>query len=264
MDLSNVSAVARKRVLGVPVLYLVAAVVVVFAVYAFRMKPSTETATATESDDPAAPVQDTETYPELPSGTVYAPQTPTVTPEAADDANASIASNQEWLSRGTSYLVSQGVAGGVAQESLQKYLSGAQLSFVQAGHRDKVIAEYGIPPEAMTTGGTAPAAVDKYAALRTATDNAYRMSLGRDASDREEQYWIDQGATTKSIYGSVSGSAEAKDYLAKQTITGYYKTYLKRSPSANELSYWLAQSKTKGMPTVMGLIRDSKEAQSKR
>lgn len=264
MDFSNVSAIARKRVLGVPVLYLAAAVVVVFAVYAYRMKSSTAVSETPTTDEPAAPVQDTETYPELPSGTVYAPQTPGFEPTADDDANASIASNQEWLSRGVSYLVSQGVAGGVAQQSLQAYLSGNQLSYVQAGHRDKVIAQFGIPPEAMTTGGDAPAPVDATAGLRTSIDNAYRMYLGRDAGDLEEQYWIDNGATNTSIYGSVSGSVEASEYLAKQTITGYYRTYLGRTPSNEEVASYLNVYRASGMPEVLRMIKYSDEAAARR
>jgi hypothetical protein len=59
------------------------------------------------------------------------------------------------MNKGITYLGTQGFAAGVSQEALSAYINGNQLTFDQGQLRDKVIAQYGLPPDPPTPGGTA-------------------------------------------------------------------------------------------------------------
>lgn len=142
----------KRKVFGIPVLYLTAGGVAVLAVYAWRMRPI---ASVSPSDD-ATPDSPTDVapegylYPEPPTGTVV------VAPPATNTlgTNSSIKNNEDWLKAGVSFLIKSGISAGAAQNALQAYLEGAQLTYIQGQMRDSVIGEYGMPPYPTRAGGT--------------------------------------------------------------------------------------------------------------
>ena len=139
----------RKRLAGIPVIYLVGGFVLILAVYAWTLKPSasltaSDAADSGDSSTDVTGMADSETYPDMPTGTVVvAPAT-----QSPDTSliNSSIDDNDQWLIKGTQLLVDRGISGGVAQGALQRYLDGSDLTYYQGSLRDAVIKEYGLPP----------------------------------------------------------------------------------------------------------------------
>ncbi len=143
----------KKKVGGIPVVYLAAGFVVILAVIAWQMKPSATAAdnaeVAVESADDTI-MRESEVYPALPLGTVTASSS-----ERTDNSgNTSISTNDEWLRRGVMYLAGKGVSPGDAQLALTTYLDGNEVTFEQGGMRDDVIRELGMPPYPVLIGGT--------------------------------------------------------------------------------------------------------------
>lgn len=160
--MGKVSAFLNRKVFGIKVLYLLAVAVVGLGIAAYVIKPKTDSADEvsdvdeTTTDDEAAEsgteVSDAEyLYPDAPTGTVTVSPAPV---ELNGGENESIVDNASWLSRGVAFLVGNGLSGTVAQSALQTYLSGGSLSVSQKSYVDKVIAEYGLPPD----GTDSPAA----------------------------------------------------------------------------------------------------------
>jgi cytoskeletal protein RodZ len=134
-----------KRVLGVKVLYWLAVLVLVGALYAWKMQASTPA----KSDAPVESPQDTgtdvpqaESYPAPSSGTVI------VAPASSQPSldNSSIETNEQWVKKGTAFLIKSGKTGTYSAEALGAYLDGAQLSTEQRAKVNMVINEYGLPP----------------------------------------------------------------------------------------------------------------------
>ena len=161
-DVKPLKGFAKKKFLGIPVLYIAALFVTILAVVAWRMKsnvPSASPATDPNADPTATnndmtgdtPVDDNgNLLPTLSGGTVVASnvdQVPTPTTVATNDTWYKSA--VEWLSG------SQNVNSGDAQEALQAYLSGANLTFSQGHIRDLAIGQFGLPPTPPTVGRTA-------------------------------------------------------------------------------------------------------------
>lgn len=199
METPSVSSLRSRKILGVPVLYLAGAGVAVLAVYAWRLKPAANTPadTASEPTDGPAPAGEY-LYPAMPSGTVV------VAPSDAPlSGNASVGTNEEWLRAGVAYLIADGMGGGQAQEILQAYLEGAQLSYTQGQVRDKVIAELGLPPFPPYTGGTAPAAKTSLGFFRFDDNDGWAIyELYSDRTKRwvSSQEWAGRsGVTTQPI-----------------------------------------------------------------
>lgn len=144
------SALLKKRVFGVPVLYLAILAVTVVAVYAWRAKASTSDEPVSEEDVAADDPLAEELLPKMPVGTVITMPGPTT------GSNSEIETNDEWLRKGVAYLLTKGRQGGVAQTALANYLDGAQLTYDQGVMRDLVIAQYGLPPTILPTGTTLP------------------------------------------------------------------------------------------------------------
>jgi peptidoglycan hydrolase-like protein with peptidoglycan-binding domain len=166
----------RKKVAGVPVMYLAGGTVVLLALYAYHSKSTkaVNAAAAAAATDPNAADPNTlnggsptanlgtnvidpmtgQLLPVLPQGTVIVSQ-----PNPANTAgtNSAITDNDQWLNAGVTYLTTKGVSAGTAQVALQAYLTGAQLSFQQGQYRDEVIGQIGLPPTVIQAGGTDPA-----------------------------------------------------------------------------------------------------------
>lgn len=150
----------RKKVAGIPVIYLAGGFAVVLAAIAWTMKPNS--AASKEIETPVESADDTilrerEQYPALPLGTVGGGYAPVVSDggNPNNDGNASIDTNETWLRKGVTYLITKhGKNPGEAQTALSLYLDSAALSYDQGAMRDLVIREYGIPPFPPTPGKT--------------------------------------------------------------------------------------------------------------
>lgn len=159
------SSLLRKKVAGVPVIYIAAGFVLIIVIYAWRTQslPSGTSSddassdSASGQDDVTDTGDDATTYadavPAVSTGTVVS--TSSSLPATAD--NTSIDSNEEWLSRGVTFLGTHSVGAGEAQEALQVYLEGGSMTYRQGQLRDMVIAELGLPPDPPRIGITAPA-----------------------------------------------------------------------------------------------------------
>lgn len=207
----DVKALASKRVLGVPVLYLAAGGVAVLAIYAWRLKPASESPTDGSTDVSSvdgADVVASDVLPTLPQGTVVASSTGA---SGSGASNSGIETNSDWLRKGVAYLISLGKNPGDSQVALQTYLSGSSLSYTQGQMRDYVVKEYGIPPEDFIAGNTSapvatktntptPAPTNTAAATKTATPAVRRYTVvsGDSLSKIASRY----GTTWQAIYNA--------------------------------------------------------------
>lgn len=159
--MANLDEILKKKVVGIPVLYLAGGFVAILAVVAWKLKAAPE---PTPPD--AAGTDDGTGAPELAgsdsaydgyntNGTVVVqPSAPTGQPPVEE-------TNETWLSAAITYVVKQKLATpGFAQEALTKYLDGNDLSFSEGQIRDAALNGVGIPPESLGKIGataTAPA-----------------------------------------------------------------------------------------------------------
>lgn len=155
MTMDKLKALMSRKIGGVPVLYLVAGLVIVLAVVAWRMKPAADVADEqlgaedggepVDGDGDGGPVPPFVANPP-PAYTVPSPD-PNGTPTADD--------NDKWMRRSIEWLAGQGHASAdVATIALQKYLGGEQLSVAEGKLRDLAIKHFGLPPDIPTSGGT--------------------------------------------------------------------------------------------------------------
>ncbi len=151
----NFNEFAQKKVLGVPILYVIGAAVVIFAVVAWKLKPSAGSSQAEE-----APADAADTGGDLPDpydefetkGTVIVNPNPVPNPDQ-DLANQGIQTNTEWLTKGTQYLITEKNATGTAAASaLTKYINGQDRSFDEDMWVNAVIKEFGLPPDGADIG----------------------------------------------------------------------------------------------------------------
>lgn len=142
----------ERKILGVPAIYYVAALVVGLAIYAWRLKPaaSSEVVDVVDESLTVDPVTG-ESFPAMPVGTVSV--APSVAGSVPSTDNASILDNPEWLRKGVAELTRRDVSPVEAQRALQLYLSGADMSYVQGRWAETIIRELGLPPEPPYTVG---------------------------------------------------------------------------------------------------------------
>jgi hypothetical protein len=158
--MASFQEIAKKKVAGVPVLYLAGGFVIILAIVAYKLKPSSGAVTAdpnaVDGANPSGSDTNTPDYSGLATGgtVVVAPQ-PTVTDTATAETN------ETWGRSAVTYLINDlHVPPGDAQTAINLYLSGADLSFDQGGWRDAAVKKLGPPPEplvAIGKTGTAPA-----------------------------------------------------------------------------------------------------------
>jgi hypothetical protein len=147
----NFSEIMRRKVAGIPVIYLAAAAVLVLAIVAWRMKPTTDPVEAqgepeAGSDEPSEgdPYRGFET-----TGTVVAQQPNATEPAPVEETNYTWAKKgAEWLTR------EKGVPGTQAAQALAKHLEGIDTSFQEQEWINLVIKEYGQPPDGVSAGQT--------------------------------------------------------------------------------------------------------------
>ena len=151
-------SILRKKVAGVPVIYLGVGTAIALSVVAWRTQsdPGTASEGGSEASDPYVG-SDAGLYPDTPQGTVVvAPdRLPVVEPDL-ELTRQDIPSNTVWLQRGINFLTSRGVGAGDAQAALVTYLEGQGLTFDQGKLRDQAVAELGPPPVVPGIGGTRP------------------------------------------------------------------------------------------------------------
>lgn len=137
----------KRKVAGVPVIYLAGGFVAVLAVLAWQMKPAAE-----ESDDAeTAEDESGEIYPRPTDGTVV------VQPVQPTPAEPPYEDNETWLRKAVAFLVARkGRSPGEAQQAMQSYIAGEDLTYDQGVMRDDAVRELGLPPDSFRAGRTLP------------------------------------------------------------------------------------------------------------
>lgn len=190
--MASFTEIARKKVLGIPVLYLAAAAVIVLAIVAWRIKPSPEP--DTEPVDAAGPedLMDPDLSGLATNGTV------TVVQQDAKpaDVDTEPKTNDDWVREGAEWLTAErNIPGTTAFAALSKYVNGQDTSFDEQELVNSVIKEKGQPPSAPAeggTGGTKPPTSQGTPPLthviKGTTDNTYpalaSLYYGSSAGDR--------------------------------------------------------------------------------
>lgn len=155
--MANFSELAHKKVAGIPVIYLAGGFVVILAIVAYKMKPSTSSAgdgTAdSDSGDASGAAPTPNPYDSIDpdgTGTVTVVQGgPSTTPDPV------VQTNGTWVTDGTKWLVAEkGIAGTAASTALNKYVNGQDRTFQENQWVDDVIAKFGDAPDGKADGGT--------------------------------------------------------------------------------------------------------------
>lgn len=150
--MASFNELVKKKVAGVPVVYLGLAAAVGLALVAWKMK-----ATNTPADT-TAPAGDTTAEPDYSglatTGTVVvAPQQTTVSAATAE-------TNESWMKAAVDYLVNDAKVAtvGDAQLAISLYLEGQDLTYEQGKLRDMAVAKLKLPPESLPRVGVTAAA----------------------------------------------------------------------------------------------------------
>lgn len=142
----------RKRVAGIPMIYLAGGIVAILAIFAFRTMRAPDN--AAEPDVPA----ETEQNPDADFDTKFdqsaadysgfvAKGSITAAPADKADSEPIVETNETWLAKAVQWNIGKGVSAGLAQSALQTYLAGSDLTLEQGTIRDNTIKEFGLPPE---------------------------------------------------------------------------------------------------------------------
>lgn len=152
--MASFSEIARKKVAGIPVIYLAGGFVAILAIVAWKMKPVTPASDIAPdgAGDPNA--IDESAYEGLATqGTVTVVQQPNQT-----TPDETVKTNSTWLRDGAAWLVSEKKASGTeAYSALSKYVNGQDRSFAEDALINAVISHQGAPPEDIAEGGSVSA-----------------------------------------------------------------------------------------------------------
>lgn len=143
-------SIAAKRVAGIPVLYLAAAAVVLFAVWAWKMKGSApeETVSEESTTEETAAGTDPDYSGLATTGTV------TVVQNGATETEVEKQTNDDWLRAAVKFLMEEKkVTAGEAQTAISNYLEGNDMTYEQGQLRDAAVSKLGLPPERIATLG---------------------------------------------------------------------------------------------------------------
>jgi hypothetical protein len=145
---------ARKKVAGVPVIYLAGGFVVILAIIAYKMNPPT-------SGEESGPVDETDgSGPDQTGGAAdysgLATQgTVTVVQGSTSDAEVTKATNEDWGRSAVDYLIEANLATpSEAQSAIHKYLEGNDLTFEEGKLKDAAIRKLKLPPEPLVALGS--------------------------------------------------------------------------------------------------------------
>lgn len=210
-----IAKLRNKKILGVPAIYYVAALVVGLAIYAWRLKPAPAAVEPTFEDESLTvdPVTG-ESFPTMPVGTVTV--APSVGGSVPDVDNASITDNDTWLRRGVAELTRRDVSPVEAQRALLLYQSGADMSYTQGRWVETIIRELGLPPDPpYQVGNTSakPAPVKPPTRANTPTPAPAPAPPGR------RTYTVVRGDTLSGI-GSRFGVPWQRIYAKNRSVVG--------------------------------------------
>ena len=197
------SSILGRKVGGVPVLYIAAAIAVILVTLAWQTLRHKRAATNNTTGAPADSTANDGAYSDVPmvpaltygSVTPFPAQGPTVD----TGTNAAIKTNDQWFKAAEQYLIGQGYNAGDAQVALQHYLQGADLSYDQGVMRDAAVKEYGLPPTITDTGITAPKVTPEATAAtvdaqrEALTRRVFTEIIGRPATAVDVQWWVKHG-----------------------------------------------------------------------
>lgn len=152
--MASFTELSRKKVAGVPVIYLAGAFVVILAIVAWKMKPSTPAPEASPSDggvDPNTPLGDNTAA----DYSLLATHGTVTTATAAPTADPAVQqTNDDWYRAAVDYLVTSNQASpSQAESAMSKYLHGDNLTFEEGTLKDKAILKLKLPPEPLATIG---------------------------------------------------------------------------------------------------------------
>lgn len=232
-----------KKVLGVPLLYPAILFVGILVYFAWHLKSAdttddTSTDDGSGSGDGSADVSSDPDYSSLATnGTV------TVSQPGEPDATTPVnnQTNDTWVSQGVAYLIAQGMAtGGDAEQALDLYINGGQLSYDQGVLRDAVIKQYGLPPDPPTASGGTMAPIAKRQGnpplvhtVQGANDNSYH-ELTQLYYGRQDSEAIDLLQEANPALGHEGGSWQPG---TKVTIPAYHPpVYFTATSAARSLS----------------------------
>ena len=242
----------RKKVAGIPVVWVAGAGVAVLAVYAYRTHANTDQSTNQDqqgdtSDDPdsqaAAIDQKYQTsYDQFTTkGSVSAAPPGDTTQEPEVETNTS------WLKKGIQWQISKGVSAGVAQSALQTYLSGSNLTYDQAQIRDAVIKEFGLPPDPpdktnnpdqpkVADVGKAQGPLPRTHIIKGTADNTYAKiaTLYYPSGDTASVTLLANANRTK-LTGSGPWKVGTGVYVPKYSVPKYY-TSTKKTDTLKEIA----------------------------
>lgn len=147
--------IAKKKLAGIPVLYIALAVVLILAFFAWRMRGNDSASIEeTEIDEFAGLGQtefmEAEVNPYVPSNTVLVQQ-------PANTGVVTYESNDAWLSAAITWLIQNlNITTGVAQTAVMAYLDGRDMTMTQANYIDAVVRAIGLPPYPNYIGAITP------------------------------------------------------------------------------------------------------------
>jgi LysM repeat protein len=142
-------AFLKRKVGGVPVLYIAAGVVAILAVYAWRAKVVPADAPADSETGDSENADAAESFPEIERFPSAAAPSPTV------DVTPPDKTNEDWRRDAIGYLISQGASAGAAHDAIERYIDGESLSVEQGKLRDNAVRKLGLPPDVFRAGATA-------------------------------------------------------------------------------------------------------------
>ena len=186
-----VAKLRQRKIAGVPAIWLVAALVVGLAVFAWRLRPAPDETPAdyVDGEDSSATVlSPVDLTPDLPAGTVVV--APSVAGPDLTDVGAGIVTEEDWVREGTRILAgrSDGPDPVVGQRALQLYLEGSDLSYVQGRWASFVIRELGTPPgggpSIVGKTGAKPKPAATVSAVKTKTNTPPKVSQPAPAARR--------------------------------------------------------------------------------
>lgn len=154
--MANFNEIARKKVAGVPVIYLAGAAVIILAIVAWKLKPSTSGAgdsgdgTDTTGDAKAPTANPYDSLNPDGDGTVTVQQ---LGPAANTDAV--VKTNDDWVKEGAVWLEqNKDVSGTDALAALNAYINGQDRTFDQNNWVNAWIKQDGPPPDGVAEGGS--------------------------------------------------------------------------------------------------------------
>jgi hypothetical protein len=163
--MASFKEIARKKVAGVPVIYLAGGFVVILGIVAYKMKstatpPATGDESTTTDNVPTDGASDASGMAGDYSG-LSTTGTVIVSPQQTTTEDAVKETNDTWERSAVTYLIESKLATpGDAQSAISHYLSGNDLSFDEGKLRDAAITKLKLPPEPLSgigTTGQAPA-----------------------------------------------------------------------------------------------------------